>query len=208
MGGADAVIEKVKKDIDKGEYQWAATALNHVIFMDASNKDARTLLAQVYTQMAYGTEAGPWRNFYLTGAQELREGITLKHRKNDSDRSEILSNLSLEKFYDYMAVRLDRSQAKGKEYHFNMIFPDTRDTISLHLVNEVLHNRVGVLAANPNATITMNRSIFNQIVTKKTTGMKKVLSGDIVIKGNKTDNADFQKMMGTPLNRLFKIIAP
>ena len=89
-----------------------------------------------------------------------------------------------------------------------MIFPDTRDTISLHLVNDLLHNRVGVLASNPNATITMNRSIFNQIITKKTTGLKKVLTGDVKIEGNKSDYADFQKMVEQPFNALFNIVEP
>jgi len=208
MGGAKAVIKKVKKDIDKGAYRWAATVLNHLVFMDSSNQEARLLLADVYKQLGYTTESGPWRNFYLTGAQELEEGITLKHMKNASDQSEIIENLSLEKFYDYMAVRLDRSMTSGKEYHFNMIFPDSKEKISLHLVNDVLHNRVGVLANNPNATITMNRSIFNQIITKKTTGMDMIKSGDIKIEGDGAAYADFQKIVGTPFEVMFNIVEP
>ena len=193
MGGTAAIIEKVQTDIQKGEYRWAAMILNQVVFAEPKNQKARNLLAEVYAQLAYATESGPWRNFYLTGAQELQEGITLKHLKGNSSRDEITSNLSLENFYDYMAVRLDRSKAKGKEYRFNLIFPDTKNSISLHLVNEVLHNRLGVLAENPNATITMNRSVFNEIITKKTTGLKKMLSGDIKIEGSKSDYGRFSK---------------
>ena len=208
MGGAEAVLEKVRLDIDKGEYRWAAMVLNQIIFADPKNQQARNLLAATYTQLAYGAESGPWRNFYLTGAQELKEGITLKHLKGSASREYIISSLSLENFYDYVAVRMDRSKAKGKEYRFNMIFPDTKNSISLYLINEVLHNRPGVLAENPNATITMNRSVFNDIITQKTTGLKKMLSGEIKIEGSKSDYSDFQNMITKPFPRVFNIIDP
>ncbi|MFK7981174.1 MAG: alkyl sulfatase C-terminal domain-containing protein, partial [Saprospiraceae bacterium] len=87
-------------------------------------------------------------------------------------------------------------------------FPDIKQSISLYLVNDVLHNRMGVLADNPNATITMNKSVFNDILTKKTTGLKQVLAGNITIQGSKSDYADFQKMVGTPFELLFNIVEP
>ena len=121
---------------------------------------------------------------------------------------DILVNLTLENFYDYMAVRLDRSKINGKEYVFNMVFPDIDQTISLYLKNDVLHNRPGVFAENANATITMNKSVFNDIITKKTTGLRKVLSGDIKIEGKRSDYTDFQKLMETPFEEMFNIIEP
>ena len=208
MGGADAVIDKVKIDIESGELRWAAMVLNHIIFDDPTNRNARALLAQVYDLLAYSAESGPWRNFYLTGAQELLEGKTLKYYRGSPDREAILENLSLETFYDYMAVRLDRQKVKGKEYAFNFIFPDVDEKISVFLINEVLHNRPGVLADNPNATITMDRSVFNQIITKKTTGLKKLISGEIKIKGSKKDYSDFQDMIEGDFDLLFNIVDP
>ena len=208
MGGSAAVLEKVKADIDAGEYRWAATVLNQVIFSEPENKDARQLLASVYRQMAVYAESGVWRNFYLTGAQELEEGITSKYLKGTANSDNIIANLSLEGFYDYMAVRMDRTLAKGKTYTFNMVFPDVKDTISIYLINEVLHNRPGVFAPDANATITMNRSVFNDIITQKTTGLKKLLTGEIKIEGNRSDYTDFQAMIKTPFDRLFNIIDP
>ena len=208
MGGSEAILEKVKTEINNGELRWAATLLNHVVFAEPSNQMARNQLAEVYTQLGIVAESGPWRNFYLTAAQELREGITLKHLKGLTTTNDILINLTLEDFYDYMAVRLDRTKVNGKEYVFNMVFPDVNQSISLYLKNDVLHNRPGVLADNPNATITMNRSVFNDIITKKSTGLKKLLSGDIKIEGNRGDYSDFQKMIETPFETMFNIIEP
>ncbi len=208
MGGSTAILEKVNKDIQIGNYRWAATVLNHVVFAEPSNKAARKLLATVYQQLAYTAESGPWRNFYLTGAQELQEGITTKYLKGITNSDAIVTNLPLDNFYDYMAVRLDRSQTNGKTYTFNLVFPDIEEQISLYLVNDVLHNRMGVLAENPNATITMNKSVMNDILTKKTTGLKQVLAGNITIEGNRSEYADFQKMVGTPFDLLFNIVEP
>ena len=36
---------------------------------------ARTLLAEVFEQLGYQAENGVWRDFYLSGARELREGV-------------------------------------------------------------------------------------------------------------------------------------
>ena len=75
MGGADAVLKKAKESYDKGDYRWVAQVVNHVVYADPENKAARSLQADALEQMGYQAESGPWRNFYLTGAKELREGV-------------------------------------------------------------------------------------------------------------------------------------
>ena len=49
--------------------------MNHVVFADPDNQAARDLQADALEQLGYQAEAGPWRNFYLTGAKELRDGV-------------------------------------------------------------------------------------------------------------------------------------
>lgn len=210
MGGSAAIIERVKSDFDKGDFRWLATVLNHLVYAEPKNTEARQLLADVYVQMGYTAESGPWRNFYLTGAQELVNGINTDYLKDNtmSTSTDIVTNMSLEMFYDYMGVRLDRSKSKGKEYVFNLIFPDIDQSISLYLANDVIFNRPGILADNANATITMNKSTFNEIITKKSSGLKKMLSGEIKIEGSKSDYSDFQEMIEEPFNLLFNIIEP
>jgi alkyl sulfatase BDS1-like metallo-beta-lactamase superfamily hydrolase len=210
MGGADNILAKAQKDFDKGEFRWVAQALNHIIFADPKNQKARELLAKTYTELAYQAESGVWRNFYLVGAFELRNGTQNEvYQKNQIlPNPDILTNLSLETFYDYIAVRLDRTQAVGKKYVFNMIFPDIKQQISLYLENQVLHNRPGILAENATATITMNKSTFNDIITQKSSGTQKYLFGEIKIEGDRDAYADFQKMIAKPFNNLFNIIEP
>ena len=208
MGGSKQLLKKVQQDIKNGEHRWAAMVLNHLIFAEPKNQTARNLLTKTYQQLAMQAESGPWRNFYLTGAQELQEGIITKHSKGSSSRAGIMTKLSLENFYDYMAVRLDRTKAAGKQYTFNLIFPDVDETISLYLENEVLHNRPGILSKNPTATITMNRSVFNDLLTNKASAKDKMRSGDIKIEGNQQAYADFLQMVAKRFDLFFNIIEP
>ena len=75
MGGADAVLEKARAAFDLGEYRWVAEVVNHVVFADPANRDARLLQADTLEQLGYQTEASTWRGIYLTGAKELRDGV-------------------------------------------------------------------------------------------------------------------------------------
>ena len=112
MGGSESVLKKVEDDIMQGNYRWAVMVLNHVVFAEPGNQKARNLLAEVYVLLAYGAESAPWRNFYLTGAQELKYGIQpeLLREFSSSSSDDLITNLPLEDFYDYIAVRIDRSK--------------------------------------------------------------------------------------------------
>lgn len=210
MGGATTILEKAKNDFDNKDYRWVATVLNHVVFAEPTHQEARNLLADTYTHMAYLTENAPWRNFYLTGASELRHGINKKIMANNelSNSPDIITNMPLETFYDYLAIRLDADKAKGKQYTFNMIFPDIDTKISLYLEHEILFNRLGYLSPDADATITMNKSVFNKIITQQKTGVEMVLSGAIKIEGNREAYQEFQQMVNKPFDLLFNIIEP
>jgi alkyl sulfatase BDS1-like metallo-beta-lactamase superfamily hydrolase len=70
MGGADAIMKKAKEDYSQGNYRWVAQVVSKIVFADPQNQDARNLEADALEQLGYQAESGPWRNFYLTGAQE------------------------------------------------------------------------------------------------------------------------------------------
>lgn len=75
MGGADAILQKATQDYDQGNFRWVAQVVSKVVFADPNNQAARDLEADALEQLGYQAESGPWRNFYLTGAQELRNGV-------------------------------------------------------------------------------------------------------------------------------------
>jgi alkyl sulfatase BDS1-like metallo-beta-lactamase superfamily hydrolase len=75
MGGTDAVVAKARGYLDDGELRFAAQLLKHAVFADPDHQPATELLAQTFERLGHGAENGTWRNFYLMGATELREGI-------------------------------------------------------------------------------------------------------------------------------------
>lgn len=74
MGGVDRVVGLAQAAFDSGDFRWAATLLDHAIFTDEHHAGARALYADTLEQLGYGAECATWRNFFLSGATELRDG--------------------------------------------------------------------------------------------------------------------------------------
>lgn len=74
IGGIDRVVEIAHEAYDQGDYRWAATLLDHAVFVDQDHPAAVKLYADTLEQLGYGSENGTWRNFFLSGASELRKG--------------------------------------------------------------------------------------------------------------------------------------
>ena len=75
MGGAEAILARAAKDFAKGEFRFVAQAVSHLVFAEPDNRAARALLADTFEQLGYAAESSTWRNAYLFGAQELRQGM-------------------------------------------------------------------------------------------------------------------------------------
>lgn len=183
MGGADAVLTKARAYYAKGDYRWVAEVVNHVVFADPANQAAKDLQADALEQMGYQAESGPWRNFYLTGAQELREGVR-KVPVPDTASPDTVRAMSPELFFDYLGVRLDGAKAAGKHVVINVDFSDTKQQYVLEMVNGVLNHTAGKPAKKADATITLPRATLDQIVLRQTTLKDAVAKGDAKISGS------------------------
>ena len=120
IGGEDEIMKKAREAYNQGEYRWTATLLNHLVFANPKHKPARQLLADTYAQLGYQAESGPWRNFYLTGAMELTEGIAGKGKAN-SNRARMSQNLSPEMLFDLLAIQINGDKAADKDLIINII---------------------------------------------------------------------------------------
>lgn len=191
MGGADAVMTKVRDYLQKGEYRWVAQVMNHVVFADPQNKQAREFQADVLEQLGYAAESPVWRNFYLAGAKELREGIPKLPPLNVGSL-DIIRAMALDMYFDYLAILLDASRAAGKTITVDWIFTDTKQEYSVTLENSVLNYKAGKRAAAPDATVILTRKVLDDISLKRATFLGRILAGDIKIEGNR---GKFQEMM-------------
>ncbi len=182
MGGADAVMEKAKADFDAGNYRWVAQVMNKVVFAEPDNQDAKNLTADALEQLGYQAESGPWRNFYLTGAQELRKGVAQLPTPNTAS-PDTVRNMTLDMVFDFAGVRLNSKKAGDADITLNFDFGDDGQYM-VQLVNGVLNHTAGVLADNADTSITLSREALNNIMLQQTTLEKAVADGDVMIDGD------------------------
>ena len=94
--------------------------MNHVVFADPENTAARELQADALEQLGYQAESGPWRNFYLTGAQELRQGVGTKVTTGTTASPDTIRAMPLDLFFDYLGVRLNGPKAGRQDHHHQL----------------------------------------------------------------------------------------
>ncbi len=109
-GGADRIVANAQQAYDKGDFRWAAEALKHVVYADAKNAGASELLARAFEQMGYAAESAPWRNVYLSGAFELRNGLPASG-VNLNQLRDMLAHVPTERFLERMAASIDGTKA-------------------------------------------------------------------------------------------------
>jgi alkyl sulfatase BDS1-like metallo-beta-lactamase superfamily hydrolase len=190
IGGSDKAVVAAQAAFDQGEYRWAAELLNHVVFADSSNKSGKELLARTYEQMGYMAEAATWRNAYLTGAQELRNGPPAKG-VSKAMLIDMLGQTPIERFLEAMAAGLDGPAAEGKNLKINLILSDINASYVLWIENSVLHFKRAAPAQDANASLTLTKNIFVKMMAG-TAGIKDTLMSDeLKIDGSKLDLVRF-----------------
>jgi len=136
IGGVDRVVDVAQKAFDGGDFRWAATLLDHVIFTDENHGGARALYADTLEQMAYGAENATWRNFFLGGATELRDGNFGTPAQTTS--LSLLSQLTPEQMFDSFAISVNGPKAWGLDLALDVTFEDLAANYRLTLRNGVL----------------------------------------------------------------------
>jgi alkyl sulfatase BDS1-like metallo-beta-lactamase superfamily hydrolase len=206
MGGPRAVMTKARAANRRGEYRWSAEILNHLVFSDPNNLAAKNLLADTFEQLAYQSENGPWRNMYLTGAQELRTKV-VERPSGIEGGLEIIRNMPTMLLLDFLAVRLNSDRAAGKIITVDLVFSDRNERHRVTVENSVLTHETEVSAPAAQATLTTTRATFLQIAFGLAALPAKVTAGEAQVDG---DVAAFGDLFGLfdAFNPNFPIVTP
>ena len=154
IGGPDRVVEVAQQAFDDGDFRWAATLLDHVIFTDENHDGARRLYADTLEQLAYGAECATWRNFFLAGATELRVGNF--GTPGESSSPTLLAQLSPEQIFDALAISVNGPRAWELDLAVDISFTDLGSNYRLTLRNGVLvHRKTAADPATAGATVTL-----------------------------------------------------
>jgi len=157
MGGADAVMAIAATYAEDGDLRFAAELLDRVVFADPGHTAAKELLAGVYERLAFGSENGTWRNFYLMGAHELRHGVDSPAPSVGS--AELLTALTVEQLLDAIAIRIDGPKAWDERLTIDWRCTDLGETHRASLANGVLtHRLVGEDEPAADLTVVLTKS--------------------------------------------------
>ena len=136
MGGIDKVVEVAREAFESGDYRWAATLLDHVVFTDENHAGARELYADTLEQLGYGAECATWRNFFLGGATELRDGKFGTPVGGNS--AAVLAQLTPEQMFDILAISVNGPRAWDLDLALDVTFADVDANYRVTLRNGVL----------------------------------------------------------------------
>ncbi|WP_121703053.1 alkyl sulfatase dimerization domain-containing protein [Streptomyces sp. E5N298] len=197
LGGQAAVRARARHYSDRGDLRFAVTLLNHAVFNDPDDTRAKRQLATLYVRLGRAAENAVWRNFYLTGAQELMHGI--KPVPKPTTGPDLHGALTVGQLVDGLAVRVDGPAAwslrLALDWHIGDVY------WHLRLANGVLTWTSDASPAPDSAlTMTMTKPQLLALLAGKGTD-------GITMTGDGSQLAQLLTVLDTP-DRRFPVVTP
>lgn len=155
LGGPERVLALARTAHAAGDYRWATTLLNRLVFAGAATGEGKALLADSYRQMGFSTEGALWRNMYLTAAAELENGPSVETTNSGGLVRMVPTSMLL----DLMAVRLVPERVPAQPFTLALNLPDVDERHLITIRNGVMVHEQGVSDA-ADVTVTMPRAAF------------------------------------------------
>ncbi|MFD4254872.1 alkyl/aryl-sulfatase [Amycolatopsis thermoflava] len=183
IGGAEAVLRAARRAYDEGDFRWVAELTGHLVFADPGHTEARALQADAFEQLGFGAENGTWRNFYLTGAMELRGGTAGTPTTTSSP--DLIAQLSLAQLFDSVAIRVHGPRAAALRLGLDWVVTDDRgeQTHWSRLSNGAFVHGDGSCREPADARVQIRRQALLQLLSGQSTLEALKKSGDLSIDG-------------------------
>jgi alkyl sulfatase BDS1-like metallo-beta-lactamase superfamily hydrolase len=182
MGGIEAVLKRARVDFERGEYRWVAEVMKHAVYADPLNVEARELAAQALEQMGFQAESATWRNAYLLGAREYREGPPRPMPNGVSFGH--LDALSGEGLFDALAARLNAKRAAGFDLTMDWTFDDRNERWRVELSNGALHACRVVAAEGADIVLRLSRATLHEVLRGEIGAAEAVANGSVMVEGD------------------------
>ncbi|MGW5516541.1 alkyl/aryl-sulfatase [Nocardia africana] len=183
MGGAEQVLKKARESFAAGDFRWVAQVLNYVIFAEPDNREARALQADTLEQLGYGSENGTWRNFFLMGAYELRNGSV--GTPTVADAPDIAAALTVEQLFDAIALRIDGPKAWSADITIDWTVSDRNLVHRTQLRNGVLvHFDVSGDMPAPDVTFTLSDADLHAALLGAKDTQQLIADGAVTVDGD------------------------
>ncbi len=205
MGGADAAVGTARTAFDEGDYRWAAEVLNHVLFADENHAEARSLQADTFEQLAFGSENGTWRNAFLSGAAELRNGIF--GTPVSAEAPDLFAALTVEQLLSSIAIRVDGPRAWDEHLVFSLVVTDLDATHVVELRHGTLVHRRVDAPAEGSTVFTGSRAVIGAVLAGGIDVGAAVADGQLSVEGDPEVLATLAAVLDPP-DPGFAIVTP
>ena len=146
IGGRKALHKQAQAAFDAGDYRWAVELANIGVFSDPTDTVSRRILADSYEQLGYQSESAVWRNIYLSGAKELRQGRPDGYIETGPNY--LMQATPMADFLDLLETTLVPERAGATTLAFNIVDSVSGDHFAITLRNSVIVSEKGVTIAD------------------------------------------------------------
>jgi alkyl sulfatase BDS1-like metallo-beta-lactamase superfamily hydrolase len=192
-GGLTELLAVSRRAFEDGDYRWVAELTSHAVFADEECDEARELQARALEQLGYQAESAVWRNLYLVGATELREGPPKRAGRQRAASADVARALSIEQLWDALGVRLDGPRAWDRTIVIGWDFTDVQERWTVTVENGALSAVRGRVAPDADAVVTLTRAAFDSMLLQEGDVAELFTSGAIVVSG---DGAKLGELLG------------
>lgn len=179
LGGGARVLTLAAEARTAGDDRWATELLKQLVFAEPANAAAKAALADALEQLGYRAEAAPWRNIYLSGAQELRG--TAGVPATETAAFDLARAMPLSSLLDLLAVRLDPEKAGDSDMKIAFVADGERHLVTIE--NGVLIHEKGA-PEKASATITAPTAAILALLGRQATARELMAKGVMKIDGN------------------------
>ncbi len=204
-GGAGTLLEKARASFERGDFRWVAEVVNHLVFAEPENREARELQADALEQLGFGAENATWRNFFLMGARELREGVS--GTPTVTAPADVVAHLTVSQLLDAMAIRLDGPRAwdANLRIDWRITAPDEQHRITVR--NGVLRHKPGSHEPTADAALVVEREALDQLLLKTADIAELAESGRLRVEGDGVKLGELLGLLDEP-DPGFAIVTP
>ncbi|QGZ65575.1 alkyl/aryl-sulfatase [Paraburkholderia acidisoli] len=185
MGGIAAIMERARRDFDNGDYRWVAEVMNRVVFADPQCREARELGAAALEQMGFQAESATWRNAFLLGARELREGVGDGSR-HSTRGGDLLQAMTPGQFFDFLAVTVNGEKAQVLDLRIDWVFTERDQRYALRVANGALTWSKTPHRAAVDFVVHMNDAAQVLVLMGETGFLSAIEKAFVSVEGNRT----------------------
>lgn len=160
-GGQQALRERAVQAAGEGDHQWFLELSDALLRLQPEDPGIRQLRVQALRALGERQSNPNARHYYLTTALELEQGLQIG-RDNTTDL-QTLGSFPMAGFFRGLAVNLNPAKSRGKDIRVGFRFPDTGETWSVHVRNQIAETRPG-LPANPDFLVSVDAIIWKAML--------------------------------------------